>query len=433
MLQRFIREGSKSCRCPVDFFAMPMIVAAASVIGASRCLQIHDDWHVFPGMYVAIVGEPGWRKSPALSKVMRPVKRLHKLNLDDFKREQSIWRGMNPASRGAAPVFKRTYTTDSTGEKLAGILQECVRGFMLFKDELTGWIRGMDQYKSGGKGTERQMYLSCWSNEPFSVERKSNEDGIPVTVQHPVLSVLGGIQPDMLPLLADSKGRADGFMDRILFCYPSKVRLPWTWDGISPQARNAWKDIIDVLWKLQMNETADDMQAMPILLSDGAKEAWVLWQHEHDLEQDVETFNPMLRGAWAKMDTQLARIALVLHLIRLADLAQLNPDSVFDLDQEAILGAALVVDYLKEHIKRSLGILEVGQEERQVEKAAEWIRKRGGKCTLREAYTNHIGGVKKASDAQKLFTLMADYGLGKIESVKAENDKTVLVFILREI
>jgi hypothetical protein len=32
-------------------------------------------------------------------------------------------------------------------------------------------VEAFDQYKSGGKGAERQFWLSAWSNRPVSVDR----------------------------------------------------------------------------------------------------------------------------------------------------------------------------------------------------------------------------------------------------------------------
>ncbi len=430
-LQRFVKEGATSCRCPVDFFAMPMITAAASMIGGSRCLMVKEDWHVQPNLYVAIVADPGAAKSPALSKVMAPIKRRHRLNMEAFKQAKKIHKE-NPEP-SEVPTLERTYTTDATGEKLAGILQECPRGIILYKDELTAWIRGMDQYKSGGKGTERQMYLSCWSNEAFSVERKSNEDGVPVSVQRPVLSVLGGIQPDMLPLLADSKGRADGFIDRILFCYPRRgKRPPWTWEGISPQTRQAWQDTIDNLWALKIEYTPEDgIHPRVVEMNAEAKVIWEKWQSEHEAEMEADGFEPVLRGAWAKMDSQLARIALTLHLMWLASEDNLRPFDIPELTASSIKSATMVIDYLKTHIRRSLVLLEVEQEERQVQKAAGWIERHGGNCTMRDLYSNRVAGIKKSSEAEKMFDLLKDYGFGETSNVKGENDRNVVTFTIR--
>ena len=44
-------------------------------------------------------------------------------------------------------------------------------GISVIRDELSGWIASMDQYK-GGKGAERQAYLSLWSSTALKIDRK---------------------------------------------------------------------------------------------------------------------------------------------------------------------------------------------------------------------------------------------------------------------
>ena len=92
--------------------------------------------------------------------------------------------------------MKRTVVEDTTVERFADILNENPRGVAQVKDELTGLVRGMDQYKQGGKGSDRQFYLSAWSNSPTTVDRKNRDE--PIIVAHPFFSLIGGIQPDVL-------------------------------------------------------------------------------------------------------------------------------------------------------------------------------------------------------------------------------------------
>ena len=248
-LQQFARCAATSLGCPIDLIAVPMLVIAAVAIGASRAIEAKPGWWESPRMYVAVVAPPGSAKSPAESIVSRPVFRLqnrfhteYKAALAEFKaaeaqRRPQGRRTRNPGERPQPaeaeptcgetrtgepslppePQFRRITTCDATTESLAPLLMKNPRGLAMVKDELTGWIRGMNQYK-GGKGSDKQFYLSCWSGQAAIVDRKSQSE--PVIVPRPFLNVLGGIQPDMLSVLMDEYGRADGFMDRIVFSFP---------------------------------------------------------------------------------------------------------------------------------------------------------------------------------------------------------------------
>ena len=115
-----------------------------------------------------------------------------------------------------APTMGRSVASDTTIEALVSILEDNPRGLLVHKDELTGWVRSMDQYK-GGKGSDRQHWLSLWSNDEVVVDRKSRM-GEPIVLAKPFVSLFGGIQPAMLSELGG--GSEDGLMDRFLFAYP---------------------------------------------------------------------------------------------------------------------------------------------------------------------------------------------------------------------
>jgi hypothetical protein len=98
----------------------------------------------------------------------------------------------------------------------------------LIRDELTAWITAMDQYKTKGRGSDRQFYLAAWGGEPVAVHRKVQD------VSHPFVSVCGCLPPDLLNWLHGEGPIADGFLDRLLFSYPeSTSAVGETWIAIT--------------------------------------------------------------------------------------------------------------------------------------------------------------------------------------------------------
>jgi hypothetical protein len=47
--------------------------------------------------------------------------------------------------------MERTLVEDTTVEALAMVLEGTARGVLAVQDELSGWVRSMDQYKQGGE------------------------------------------------------------------------------------------------------------------------------------------------------------------------------------------------------------------------------------------------------------------------------------------
>jgi hypothetical protein len=109
------------------------------------------------------------------------LNRKHDKRLDEFAREEREYeverkeaakQGLPAPPPPRRPTAERVHVNDTTIEALIQILKENPRGVMLERDELVGWVKSMDQYKAGGKGAERQYWLSAWSNRPVSVDRK---------------------------------------------------------------------------------------------------------------------------------------------------------------------------------------------------------------------------------------------------------------------
>ena len=70
------------------------------------------------------------------------------------------------------PAYHQLYCTDATIEALAQALEQNPRGVLFLRDELAAWAKGMNQYK-GGKGADREHWLSFWNGSPVLINRKS--------------------------------------------------------------------------------------------------------------------------------------------------------------------------------------------------------------------------------------------------------------------
>src|SRR5262249_27451979 len=148
--------------------------------GASRALQVKDGHAERPCLWAAVVGHTGTAKTPALGLVCDPV------HDEEDRRRQEYRRGFTAHDEDpdghARPVLVSVCTGDVTRERLARKLMEGPRGLVLIHDELTAWVRSMDQYRQG-RGADRQFFLSAWSGSPISVEREKDRRD-PLFVRH---------------------------------------------------------------------------------------------------------------------------------------------------------------------------------------------------------------------------------------------------------
>src|SRR5215210_2694355 len=233
---RLVEESAAAIGCPPDAIGLSALIALGSAIGNSRVIQPKRGWTESAAIYGAVIADSGEKKTAAIAATTDVVQNLentlnrkHDKRVEEFAREEREYEveRKEAAKQGLAapppprrPIAERVHVNDTTLEALIPILKENPRGVMLERDELVGWVKAMDQYKAGGKGAERQYWLSTWSNRPVSVDRKSHSG--PTSVLRPFVSVVGSIQPSVLPELAEN--REDGMLERFLFAYPETLK-----------------------------------------------------------------------------------------------------------------------------------------------------------------------------------------------------------------
>src|SRR4028119_1317950 len=101
------------------------------------------------------------------------------------------------------PARRRYLLNDATVEKLGEILRDNPNGVAVFRDELTGWIRGLERE---GREGDRAFYLEAWNgNGRFTYDRIGRGT---IDIEAACVSILGTIQPG--PLREQVRSMRDG-------------------------------------------------------------------------------------------------------------------------------------------------------------------------------------------------------------------------------
>jgi putative DNA primase/helicase len=207
----------------------------------------------------------------------------------------------------------------------------------------------MNQYKQGGRGADRQFWLSVHTNQPVVVDRKSLEE--PVILARPFVSIIGGIQPEVLPDFG--KARGDGLIDRFLPVYPKPRVGRWTDDEISDHVRDEYKATLGRLYKLRYANEDEDPFPSRVGMTSEAKALFVAeYNRLHD-ELESPGFPQRLRPAWGKLEAYFARFALILAMTRVAELGNQGQLGVAEsVTHEDMAGAIKLLAYFKNHVRR---------------------------------------------------------------------------------
>jgi len=201
------------------------------------------------------------------------------------------------------PPTPRRYTTNDTSiEKMAELLMDNPDGLLLYRDELTGWLRSLDK---AGHEAARAFYLEAWNGDgSHEVDRIGRGS---LFVKAVCVSVLGGIQPGPLSSYVegafDDGESADGLLQRLqVLVYPDRGRFDPT--DLSPDldARDRAYKICKQLADLDVEEfvggAPGEAEEVPYLNFD------VLLKriHRGDVEDGAKTRDIWRRG-WSRLGT----------------------------------------------------------------------------------------------------------------------------------
>ncbi len=385
--RRLVEEAAAAIGCPPEFVAVPLLAAIGSAIGNARRVRLKQGWEEGSAIFAAVVADPGEKKTPAAKvaidaavKAQAKMRNEHREKKDEYARELREYEVDKADARknGQAappppeePVMGRALVEDTTTEALAAVLEENSRGVLVMRDELAAWAKSMDQYKSGGKGADRQFWLSAWSGSYASVDRKGHRE--PLVLPAPFVSLFGSIQPSVLPDVG--AGREDGLIDRFLFAYPETTPSRWSDEEISDGAIGGVKWLYDKLRKLEPGEDEyGDPKPAIVALSQDAKVALVELINAHRAEMDAPGFPPRLRGPWAKLEAYLARLALIVSMCRIV-----ADDAPERIEAEDVLRASVLLDYFKNHARRVyVGLYGDDRIDFLAEDVARFLKERGG-------------------------------------------------------
>jgi len=443
-------------QCPLDFPVIASVVAVASLIGRRLAIRPkkEDDWTVVPNLWGAVVGRPGIMKTPALDEAKKPLQRLELQALTDHEKQkqehelklmvlkaqkEELQKKIKEAiANGASTegfevpreeelILPRYMVNDSTVEKLGEILNQNPNGVLLFRDELTGWLRTLDRE---GHENDRAFYLESWNgNGSYTYDRIGRGT---LNIEAACVSILGGIQPgplnDYLESTLKGGAGADGLFQRLqLLVYPDD---PGPWKNIdrwpNTEAKNA---AFEVFKKLAgegfvgfvtslggVSPEKNESPAIPFLrFSPKGQELFDDWRSELENKIRAGDEHPAVEAHLSKYRSLMPSLALIFHVVSTIDTGSASPVS-----ESAAKMAAAWCDYLEAHARRIYHGL-IRKDVSTVHRLAKKIcaQKLENPFTAREVYLKGWTGLSEAEVIEAGAAILDDLGWLKTEKIAA--------------
>jgi hypothetical protein len=234
-INKYIDAAAKALDCDPSFIGVPMLSCLARAVGNRSVIELKPGHIEQAIVWTCTIGESGVAKTPAIHKATCFIEAIEDDMLD--KQKDLIEQHKESQLRHTAAIKKwqkdvadnpklpmptepepielqRLCIKDCTLEAMALILSRQKDGLIVMPDELDAWMKAMNQYRTG-KGSDLPIWLSIFSGNSIKVDRVKN-DGHPLMVKRPCVSVTGSIQPSTLKESMTEQHLASGFTARFL-------------------------------------------------------------------------------------------------------------------------------------------------------------------------------------------------------------------------
>lgn len=254
-------------------------------------------YEVPPNLYTAIVGQSGAKKTPLKTLIldhpaMPILLELAQQNDRELRKWEDDNRGVKRDAKSSKPVPLKIRSQDYSPEALVGALQKADEhgvSFGIFRDELNGLFKSINQYVKGGHGAGEEQLLELFDGKPFESLRVST----PRSYQRCSVSIYGNLQPSVFREITKNPD-ATGQWARFLFApLPQKtVPLPVECtDAEQQEVREATRILekyISLAFQLPPRVYCLDLEARRIFSS-----------YEHEKQQGVHSTANESKSAFA--------------------------------------------------------------------------------------------------------------------------------------
>ena len=326
-LGKLLSIAAANFNIPTEVLTFCLLPILASQIDSRTELLINPgtDYRVPAVRWCGLVGDTGSKKSPvlglltkALSGQQNELYEVYKANKLAYDAEFRAWKAKPPKSRDEEPEIpaplRDLYFSDFTIEGLVSSLGNYPdSGYLLSLDELASFFSAMDAYR-GGKGGDRQKWLTIWNGGGIKVNRKSTDT---ICVPQSSISIVGGIQPQTISnLIGRDNSQQDGLWNRFAF-----MGLPHNTTEAFSETPGDLKEELDKIYRALSNQATQTH-----CLAIESKPLWKVWHDEIEAKTISES-NWLIKGTYAKFEGIAGRNALIIHRT-LAAIAGTEPEQL---------------------------------------------------------------------------------------------------------
>lgn len=319
-IQNYLLECNSKLDSSVEYMGCSLLWLISVCIGNSIEVEVKKGWNENLSVWISIVGKAGLGKTPSISNIVFPLTKINAKEIKKYIKESEKYeyyinlpkKEKDEHSEVQKPIKSQFIANDITLEALVDLHQESDNSVGVFKDELAGWLKDMNKYR---EGSDLEFWLSTWSGKSVNLNRLTRRGSF---VEKPFIPVLGGIQPSIFNTFYTDENKDNGFMDRMLLCYPDLKIDYYNENEISEDILKWYKEIVisfyDTIKSIIKRDDEGDITQLTAKFSEEAKKEWKRMFNEMTDVQNNEEENEYLKSMFPKQKSYIPRFACLIHV-----------------------------------------------------------------------------------------------------------------------
>lgn len=337
VLRQWVEAESHATQTPADLAALLALAVCSATVARCIVIEARAGWREPVNLFVAVLLEPGNRKSAVFADSMRPLRELEAELIEaarpEVARAQSDRRQAESRLRkleklaaekgdaearheagnlaaeladGAEPVLPRLIVDDATSEKLGMMLAE--QGGRVASMSPEGGVFDLMAGLYSKSGIPQfGVYLMGHSGDDLITDRVSRKS---VRVERPALTCAYAMQPAVIEGLAENTAfRGRGLLARFLYAAPQ------SWVGRRETAPAPVSDATRGAYRQAVRALADVEGEHVLRLMTDASAALQVWEAEIETMLGDGGQMEIMRDWGAKLAGATLRLAAVLHCV----------------------------------------------------------------------------------------------------------------------
>jgi hypothetical protein len=321
-IQAYLILNQQTLNHSIDYMGSTLLWVLALCIGNTCKVEVKTGWRESVNIWIGLIGKAGLGKTPSINAVSFPIEKKNAFEIKHFQTEYRKFKEYMSLSAKEKkdyeeikePVRTQFIVNDVTVEALADLHEDNPIGVAVFKDELNGWLKDMNKYK---QGSDLEFWLSCWSNKPANLTRKTAKSSF---IESPLMPVLGGIQPGIFTQINTNENKDNGFLDRLLVSFPEKEIEKYNRKSIDQEVLEWWEAYLGNFFTqmrshiLKINKFGD-IEPLIVKFSQNADNEWERVFNNITDMQNSDEINEYVKSMLSKQKSYVPRFALILNCL----------------------------------------------------------------------------------------------------------------------